>query len=386
MVSGRLREFLQSFGPAWIVMIADVDAPSVLTAAEAGATYGYGLIWFFLLLAVPLFVIQETSGRIGVATGKGLGDVIRENFSKKVAVLASFPMAAVDVVSYVAEYTGIAIGMSLVGVPPIVSMPVAYAAHVSIVLRRKFLSIEKGLIAVSTVLIISYAGSLFARGLVNSPAVQVSLTPQFIFLLAAGAGAVVMPFMLFYQASATAEKKQVRLWAMRTETLLGAAASEVGMVVIVMASAGLKTGLNFADPRSLSAALESIAGGYAPYLFAAGLVAAAFLALVVISLASSWAVVEAMGWHRGRFFWVYLIESLPAVLVPIFVPDPIVLVLNLMVVFVFVLIGPGVLMGMLASDRKIMGEHASTLGWKAAYWLSLAFVLSFGIAALAAVL
>jgi Mn2+/Fe2+ NRAMP family transporter len=79
MLSTKLREFAASFGPAWIVMIADVDAPSVLTAATVGATYSYGLIWFFLLLIVPLFVIQEASGRVGMATGKGLGEVVRES-------------------------------------------------------------------------------------------------------------------------------------------------------------------------------------------------------------------------------------------------------------------------------------------------------------------
>jgi manganese transport protein len=93
-------------------MIADVDAPSILTAATVGALYGYGLTWFFLLLIVPLFVIQETSGRIGIATKKGLGEVIRTSYSGRVALLASMPMAVVDVVSYVAEYTGIAIGWS----------------------------------------------------------------------------------------------------------------------------------------------------------------------------------------------------------------------------------------------------------------------------------
>lgn len=384
MPSRRLQEFIQSFGPAWIVMIADVDAPSVLTAAEAGATYSYGLIWFFLILAVPLFLIQEASGRIGVATGKGLGDVIRENYSRRVAILASVPMATVDVVSYVAEYAGIAVGMELIGIPPIVSMPIAYAAQVAIVLWRRFVTTEKALLALSTVLIISYAGSLFARGLVVSNAVYFSTSPQYLFLLAAGAGAVVMPFMLFYQASATAQKKKTRLWSMRTETLLGAVASEVGMVIIVMASAGLGTSINFAEPRTLARALSSIAGGYAPYLFAVGLIAAAFLALVVISLASSWAVVEALGWQRSRFFWVYVIESIPAVAIPIFYPDPIALVLNLMVVFVFVLVGPGVLMGLLASSRKIMGSYVSSRPWKLSYWLSLAAVLSFGVIAVVA--
>lgn len=367
-------------------MIADVDAPSVLTAAEAGAAYSYGLIWFFLLLVVPLFIIQEASGRIGVATGKGLGDVIRENYSKRVAVLASVPMAAVDVVSYVAEYTGIAVGMGIIGIPPIVSMPVAYVAHIVIILRKRFLTIEKGLIAVSTVLILAYAGSLLTRGLVPSNVVRFSVDPQFLFLLAASAGAVVMPFMLFYQASATAEKKNVRLWAMRTETLVGAVASEIGMVVIVMASSGLGPGISFADPGRLAVALESVAGAYAPFLFAVGLTAAAFLALVVISLASSWAVVEAMGWQKRNFFWVYVVESVPAVLVPMLYPDPLGLALNLMVVFVFVLVGPGVLMGMLASDGRVMGALASTRRWKVAYWLCLAAIVGLGVVALVAAL
>ena len=362
-------------------MIADVDAPSILTAATAGALYGYGLAWFFVVLVVPLFVIQEVSGRIGIATGKGLGDVIRMSYSRRTAVLASLPMAVVDIVSYVAEYTGIAIGAELVGVPPLISMPLAYAAHILIVRRRNYVRIEKVLFVISTVLILSYAGSLLTRGFSSSSVLYWSASPNFFFLLAAGAGAVVMPFMLFYQASATAEKGGGRLWAMRTETLLGAVASEVGMVVIMMATAGLSSSVNFASPKTLSLALTSIADSYAPELFAVGLIAAAFLALVVISLASSWAIVEAMGWKKDSFFWVYVAESVPAVAVPIFYPDPLALVLGLMVVFVFVLVGPGFLMGKLASDRKVMGNYVSGRWLKIAYWASLAAILSFGVVA-----
>lgn len=375
---------MQSFGPAWIVMIADVDAPSILTAAAVGATYGYGLIWFLLVLVVPLFLIQEASGRIGIATGRGLGDVIRFSYSRRVAVLASLPMTVVDVVSYVAEYTGIAVGLELLGIPPTISMPVVYIAHVTIIRLKKFVAIEKVLFAVSTVLILSYAGSLLARGLSSSSVLYFSTEPRYLFLLAATAGAVVMPFMLFYQASATAEKGSVRLWAMRTETLVGALASEIGMIVIVMATAGLSSKVSFFQPKTLALALSSIAGAYSPYLFAVGLVAAAFMALVVISLASSWAVVEAMGWEKSNFFWVYVFESLPAAAVPIFYPNLLGLALSMMVVFVFVLAGPGILLGMLASDRRVMGEYVSGGSWKVAYWLSLAIVLSLGIVALAA--
>jgi manganese transport protein len=382
----RLREFAASFGPAWIVMIADVDAPSILTAATVGATYSYGLIWFFLVLIVPLFVIQEASGRVGMTTGKGFGEIIRENYSRRVAAIASLPMALVSVVSYIAEYAGIAVGMELIGVPPFVSVPVAYIAYVGVVVRRKYLTTERALLIVSAVLIVSYAGSLLTRGLVSASPFYFSTGQGYLFLLAACAGAVIMPFMLFYQASATAEKKTTRLWAMRTETLVGAAASELGMIVVAMATSGLSSSLNFADPRALALALSSLAGAYAPYVFAVGLVAAAFLALVVISLGSSWAIVDTMGWKKESFLWVYVAESVPAVVIPIFYPTPLSLVLDLMVVFVFVLVGPGVLMGLLSADKRIMGENASGTGLKAAYWLSLAAVLGFGIVAVAAAL
>ncbi len=231
MSNRRLSEFLRSFGPAWVVMIADVDAVSVLTAAEDGAVYGYGLIWFLLLLTIPLFVIQEAAGRIGVATQKGLGEVIRENYSRRTAILMSLPMATVDVVSYVVEFAGIAVGMELFGIPPYFSLPAFYVLHLIVVLKRKYLTAEKILLATSFVLIIAYAGSLYARGFVDSNPVYFSLSRPFLYLLAASAGAVVMPFMLFYQASATAEKKVHYLWASRLETLVGAIASEVGMVV-----------------------------------------------------------------------------------------------------------------------------------------------------------
>jgi len=384
--SSRLREFAASFGPAWIVMIADVDAPSILTAATVGATYSYGLIWFFLVLIVPLFVIQEASGRVGMKTGKGLGEVIRENYSKRVAAVASLPMAVVSVVSYIAEYAGIAVGMELIGVPPFISVPAAYLAYVGVVVRRKYLTTERALLIVSAVLIVSYAGSLLARGLISATPFYVSADPGYLFLLAACSGAVVMPFMLFYQASATAEKKTTRLWAMRTETLVGAIAAELGMIVVAMATSGLSSSLNFADPKALALALSSLAGAYAPYVFAVGLVAAAFLALVVISLGSSWAIVDTLGWKKESFLWVYVAESAPAVVIPILYPEPLSLVLDLMVIFVFVLIGPGVLMGLLSANKRIMGEHASGTGWSAAYWLSLAAVLAFGIVAVLAAL
>lgn len=377
-----LRGFLHSFGPAWIVMIADVDAASILTAAENGVVFRYGLIWILILLTVPLFFIQEAAGRVGVVTKRGLGEVIRTTYSRRTAVLVSVPMTLTNFLSYVVQYTGIAIGMGLLGVPPIVSLPIAYAAHTALVYKRKYASVEKGLLIVSCVFIASYAASLFLRGIVPASPFYLSASPKFLYFVAADVGAVVMPFMLFYQASATAEKGTGTVWTSRLETLIGAIVSEVIMIVIVMVSAGLNGASDLASPADLSNALSAVAGGYASVLFGVGLVSAAFLALVVISFASAWGLVEAVGWGRKRYFPVYVAESAPAVLVPLLLAYSVGFLLQLMVVFVFVLLGPGIIMGLLASDTKVMGVHASKGFWKWAYWLCLAAVLSAGVLAL----
>ena len=142
------------------------------------------------------------------------------------------------------------------------------------------------------------------------------------------------------------------------------------------------TNSNLNSIVGLTKGLTSVADGYAPYLFAIGMIAAAFLALVVISLASAWAVTEATGLGRNRFFWIYLLESLPAVAVPMFFPNLFSLLLNSMVAFTFVLIGPGIILGLIASNRKIMGANVSSTRLKVSYWASLAMIVGFGIFAL----
>ncbi len=369
-------------------MIADVDAASIVTAAQDGASYGYGLVWFLLILIVPLFLIQESAGRIGVVTGKGLGEVIRTNYGKKTAVFMSLPMAATDVLSYVAEYAGIALGFEMLGIPVFLSLPAAYIVHLLLVFKKKYATVEKFLIAISIVFVLCYTGSLLSRGVAvaTTNSLLFSSSPHFVYLLAASAGAVVMPFMLFYQASATAEKKAKSLWASRFETFVGAVASELIMIIILMATVGVRSGANFfGSATSLAAGLRSIADGYSVYLFAIGLIAAAFLALVVISLGSAWAVTEAVGVGREKFFWIYLLESLPALAVPMFYPNLFNLLLNSMVLFTFVLIGPGIIMGLVASNAKIMKEFKSSTPLKIGYWTSLALIVACGLWAVSAI-
>jgi manganese transport protein len=367
-------------GPAWLVMIADVDAASILTALASGASYRYELIWFLALLTVPLFFIQEASGRLGAAAGKGLGQLARERFPPRVASTAAISMAVGDVATYIAEYAGIALGLSLFGIPPIVSLPIAFLAHIGLVARGPYAWVERVLIGISAGVVVLLAAVVLHRGLLPYSPFGGSPTPSFFLLLAANAGAVVMPFMLFFQSSATATK-QTSISISRQSTLLGAAVSEALMIVVVMIGAAVGGAFTFATGAGFSATLSAGLGQYATYALGAGLVAAAFLALVVISLGSAWGVTEALGLSPKSVLWIYAGESVPAVFIPLLFPQLVTLVLALMVAMVFILVIPGVLLGKLVSDSRVMGTATSRGLWRGAYWASLGFVVSVGILA-----
>ncbi len=386
---GKLVGALRYWGPAWRVMMADVDAASVITAAESGALYGTKLVWFLLALTLPLYVIQEVAGRVGAVTHKGLGELIRENYSQRLAMLSAIPMALVDVISYAVEYTGAAIGFEILGVPPTISVPLIFAAHLLLVFKRKYAEAEKPLLVLSVFFALAWAVSALLRlraGVQFTP-LYFSTAPHFWFIMACNVGAVIMPFMLFYQVAATAEKGATagELKGIRFETAVGAVFSELLMIAIVVATVGLRAeALNFASPGVLAGALTVVAGGLAPYFFGLGLIAASFIALIVVSLGSSWGVTEALGWGRKNWFKVYLVESLPALVVPLLTLNLVNAALNLMVLQILVLIGPAVILGLIAADRKLMAEHALAGFNRFLYWFFLALVVATGLISLLA--
>lgn len=365
-------------GPAWLVMIADVDAASILTALASGAAFRYDLVWFLVALTLPLFFIQDAAGQIGAVAGKGLGELAREHYSRRVAATVALSMAIGDGALYVAEYAGIALGLGLFGVPPAISLPSAFVAHLALVAERRYAWVEKVLIGVSAGIVIALLVVAFHVGLAPYSPFGVSSEPAFYFLLAANTGAVVMPFMLFFQSSATATKHTSRAIS-RQSTLIGAVASETLMILIVVIGAAIGVSLDVTSEAGFSSVLVSVLGASWAYVLAIGIVAAAFLALVVISLGSAWGLTEAFGFSPKSIPWVYGVESVPAVVVPLLFPKLVVLVLAVMVAMVFVLIVPGVLVGRLASDPRVMGAETLRPFWRSAYWTSLAVVIGVGI-------
>ena len=365
-------------GPAWLVMIANVDAASILTALASGASYRYDLVWFLALLTAPLFFIQEAAGRIGAAAGKGLGELARERFSPGAARSVALSMAVGDVAIYVAEYAGIALGLGLFGIPPVVSLPIAFGVHIALVAQGRYAWVERVLIAVSLGVVVALTVEVLHQRLLPYSPLSAPLSPPFFFLLAANAGAVVMPFMLFFQSSATAAKRTT-LAISRQSTLLGSAVSEALMIMIVVIGAGIGVSIDVANRTQFASVLDAALSPPWAYVLGLGLVAAAFLALVVVSLGSAWGLTESFGLSSRATLWIYALESVPAVIVPFLFPRWVSLVLALMVAMVFILVVPGVMVGRLAADPEVMGPAASRGFWRTAYWASLLSVVAVGV-------
>ena len=388
----RASDWLKNFGPAWIVMIADVDVASIITGLQSGASWGYRMIFILLILVFPLFIVQDAAGRLGIASGGGLGEQIRKNFGKQAAITAAIPMGLSDFLEYVAQYAGIAIGLSLIGFPVILGLIIVFMIHTLIVAGRQYRQAEKLLIPVSFLLLIAIVSSTFVfhvdmksfvfTGL--SP-VQPYGSPSFDYLLAASVGAVIMPWMLYFHSGADSRrKKQVKdLKNERLETLIGAIVSEVLMVILVIVGLNVFNGSSLIDVSDLPKVLPAF-GGFATPIMGMGFLFAGFLALVVVSLGSAWGVLEAIGRAAGpnsrtSFLTVYACESLPALILVAAVAGYIRLMLNMMFIFPIVLIPSLYFLGKLVTRQDVMNGYNSKKYEKVAFWAAALVIVAGGI-------
>ena len=301
-----LGRWLRVVGPAWVVMLADVDAPSVITAGKAGTESGYALLLPLFALVPILYLVQEMTARLALVTGLGHAELIRVRYGAGWAGVAVVGMAVINFVAYVAEFAGIALGAAIVGIPAPLAIVGALAVHASMVLTRSYTWFERLALGLSLALfsfvVLALAGhpdpGRIANGL--NP---LSAHPAGYFSLAvAMVGASIMPWMIFYQQSASVDKKLTRedLHGSRVETLLGAFASQALMAAIVIAAAVAMEGA--ASTRALPAnlaelpeGLARLANGGAGWLIAIGLIGSGLLALVVVSLSAAWGIGELLG-------------------------------------------------------------------------------------------
>lgn len=369
MISEKATAVTKVFGPAWLVMMADVDVASIITALQAGSVWGYRMIFVMIVLTVPLFFIQDATGRLGAAGGMGLGHAILKNYGRNTAVIASLPMALSDFLEYVAEFAGMAIGFILLHLPVLPGLLFVFVLHAAVVIGRQYKEAEAVLLPISFVLLAVILATAVVFPANSQRLITTGLTPlqpylnrNFDYLMAASIGAVIMPWMLYFQSGA-ASRKSLTISDLRKQrwvTLIGAIISELLMCVIVIDGTHIAATGSFITIESISHEVAGL-GSYATLALGIGFIAAGFLALVVVSLGSAWGVLEGLGLRsRKSFTYVYLAESIPALLTVILISNYVELMLNLMVVYTVIVIPSLYFLGRLVTSRKVMKEGAYT--------------------------
>jgi Mn2+/Fe2+ NRAMP family transporter len=340
------------------------------------------MLWILVAITISLAVVNEMGARMGVVTGKGLADLIRERFGVRGTTFAMALLLFANAFTTVAEFAGIAAGLELFGVPRFVSVPLAAAVIWLLVVRGSYPVVEKVLLSI-TVVYVTYVISGF---LVHPPWAEVlraSTVPQVVprrdyFLLAiALIGTTVTPWMQFYLQAAVADKgiPNEHLAYSRTEVVVGAFVTDFVDFFIILATAATLYGhlspvqLSNMQAGDFARALEPVAGQFATGLFAIGLIGASILAGSVVPLSTAYAVTEAFGWERGvgndfseapAFFGIFtgliaigalavLIPGLPLVTLILFSQDANGLILPAILVYMLILL----------NDRRVMGRYVN---------------------------
>jgi Mn2+/Fe2+ NRAMP family transporter len=318
------------WGPGLLVMLADTDAGNVVTSAQAGATWGYRFLPLLLLLIPMLYMVQELTVRLGIFTGRGYGELIRERFGAGWAWLSLIGLAAAVIGSLVTEFTGVAGIGELYGLSRAVTLPIAVVALLAIVGTGSYRRVERtaifvGLFELAFFVVAWAAHPSFAA--LAEDAVDLPIgNRDFLYMTAAIIGAVFNPWMIFYQQSAIADKKLGLddLKPARLDTGFGAALTQclTGAVLVAAAATLGKSGATggLGSVGEISNALSPVLGEtFGRLAFSAGVLGASLVAAIVCSLALAWGAGEITGYrhslehHPFAAKWFYGVYALSVV-------------------------------------------------------------------------
>jgi Mn2+/Fe2+ NRAMP family transporter len=300
------RHFAAVAGPGLVVMLADTDAGSIITAAQSGAEWGYGLLLLQVILVPILYVVQELTVRLGIVTHKGHAELIRDQFGRGWAWLSVGTLVISCIGALLSELSGLAGVGLLIGVPAPVTMTLVVAALILMAYRGSYLSVERIAIAVGLFELVFLAVAWRAQpGLADLAAGAIDIAwrdPKYLYLVAANIGAVIMPWMVFYQQSSVVEKKLTieDQPAARLDTAFGAVLTQVIMAAVLIATAATLGGKT--QSGSLDT-VQQIAQAITPFLgeatgkllFGLGLSGSALVATIVVTLTAARTLSEVLG-------------------------------------------------------------------------------------------
>ena len=394
----RLMIFFAVLGPGFITANVDNDSGGILTYSQAGAQYGYTLLWTMIPITLALVVVQEMCARMGVVTGKGLSDLIREEFGLRITFVVMFLLVIVNFGNVMAEFSGIAGSMQLFHISKYISVPVCATVVWFLVIKGDYKSVEKVFLVASSVYI-----SYILAGVLSGPnwhlalSETVKLPPRsvwsdksYVYMTVGVIGTTIAPWMQFYLQSSIVEKGiEVRQYNdSRLDVIVGSIFTDVVAWFIIVACAatlyvhGVR---NITEASDAAEAMKPLAGQYAFILFAAGLFNASVFAASILPLSTAYTVCEGLGFESGvgktfgeaRFFyWFYTLllgVGAATVLIPNF---PLVKVIIGSQVLDGVLL-PVVLIFMLKliNKHELMGKYTNSRWFNAVAWITAVIVI-----------
>ncbi|MEO5860488.1 MAG: Nramp family divalent metal transporter [Pyrinomonadaceae bacterium] len=384
----RLYAYLVVLGPGIIAANSGNDASGIATYSTAGAAYGYGLLWAFIPMTIALIVVQEMCVRMGVVTGQGLADLIREQFGVRWTALVMTALLVANLGVIVSEFVGIAQASELIGISRYFTIPAASLFIWWLVVKGTAKSVERVFLLMSLVFF-TYIISAFlakpdwAQVATGFTRPNISGDTVYIFTLVALIGTTVTPFMQVYVQSAVVEKRMDKdeLHLARADVIVGTVFACLISAFIVICTAATLNANGIYDVDTAATAAESlvpIAGEYAKYLFAIGLLGAAMLAMGVLPLATAFSLSEALGFEKGisrsfreapiflGIFTSLLVIGALVAMIPGIPQIPLLLVTQC----VNGLLLPVILIAIvkLASNEEIMGEHRNTTLFNVVAW------------------
>jgi NRAMP (natural resistance-associated macrophage protein)-like metal ion transporter len=386
----RLTLLLAVVGPGLITSNVDNDAGGISVYTQAGAQYGYALLWSLIPMTIALYVTEEMCARMGVVTGKGLSDLIREEFGFRPTFFVMVTGFFVDLANVVAEFAGVAAAMQIFHVSKYISVPIAAILVWVLVLRGTYRQVEVIFLA-ACVLYLSYVVSAFIARPDWLEAVRHTAIPSmqfnagYLVMLTGLVGTTIAPWQFFYLQAGFVEKKvSARQYPQaRADVLIGSVSCmAIVFFIIVCTAATLYANgqRNITDAAEAAKALIPLAGKWAGTLFAFGLLNASLFAASILPLSTAHVICEGLGFEAGIdhkfneapiFYWLYTIL--------IGVGAGIVLLPNapLWKILIFSQVGNGIWLPvvvifilLLVNRRDLMGEYVNTLTFNIIAWVT----------------
>jgi NRAMP (natural resistance-associated macrophage protein)-like metal ion transporter len=395
----RILLFLAVLGPGFITANVDNDSGGILTYSQAGAQYGYTLLWTIIPITIALIVVQEMCARMGVVTGKGLSDLIREEFGLRLTFILMILLVVVNYTNVVTEFIGIAGSLHLFHVSKFISVPLCAFLVWYMVVKGSYKSTEKIFIIASLVYICYiFAGVLSQpswhdalKATVLLPARSVWSDKTYIYMAIGVVGTTIAPWMQFYLQSSIVEKGiRVKDYAAsRLDVIVGSLFTDIVAWFIIVACAatlyihGMGAIQTAADAAE---AMRPLAGDYAFILFAFGLFNASLFAASILPISTAYTVCEGLGVESGVdktfkeapfFYWLYSLLIAGGALTVLLLPDAQLInvailsqVLNGVLLPVVI-----ILMLMLINRQDLMGKYKNSRLWNVIAWATSIIVI-----------